>query len=221
VTYTWDCSDPVEREKGIAAAVDAVRRDELIVIPTDTVYGLGVDAFSHTGVQRLLAAKQRGRDMPVPVLVGSWRTIDGLVNSVSPVVRELVQAFWPGGLTLVVEHAPSLVWDLGDAAGTVAIRMPLHPIALEVLNATGPMAVSSANISGRPPATTAAQAREQLDWLVGVYLEAGDCGEPIASTILDVTGERPRLLRAGAVSVEELREVVPDLELPEPAEDRA
>jgi tRNA threonylcarbamoyl adenosine modification protein (Sua5/YciO/YrdC/YwlC family) len=117
-------------------------------------------------------------------------------------------------LTLVVEHAPSLIWDLGDAAGTVAIRMPLHPVALEVLNATGPMAVSSANVSGSPPATTAAEAREQLGESVEVYLEAGDCGEPIASTIVDLTGAVPRLLRAGAVSAQELREVVPDLIVP-------
>jgi L-threonylcarbamoyladenylate synthase len=218
VTRTYDCSDPAEREEGIRAAVEGVRRGDLVVLPTDTLYGLGADAFSHSAVSSLLAAKQRGRDMPVPVLVGSWRTIDGLVSTVKPAVRELVEAFWPGGLTLVVEHAPSLVWDLGDANGTVAVRMPLHPIALEVLNATGPMAVSSANISGQPPATTAAQAREQLGWLVDVYLEAGDCGDPVPSSIVDLTGDRPRLLRDGAVSVHELREVLPDLEVPDRAD---
>jgi tRNA threonylcarbamoyl adenosine modification protein (Sua5/YciO/YrdC/YwlC family) len=220
VTRTYDCSSPAEREEGIRAAVEAVNRGDLVVLPTDTLYGLGADAFSRSAVASLLAAKQRGRDMPVPVLVGSWRTIDGLVTTVRPELRELVEAFWPGGLTVVVEHAPSLAWDLGDAAGTVAVRMPLHPIALEVLNATGPMAVSSANVSGKPPATTAADAREQLGWLVDVYLEAGDCGEPVPSSIVDLTTTRPRLLRAGAVSVDELREVIPDLELPESA-DRA
>jgi tRNA threonylcarbamoyl adenosine modification protein (Sua5/YciO/YrdC/YwlC family) len=219
VTRTYDCRDPQEREQGIAAAIDAVRRGDLVVLPTDTVYGLGADAFSPSAVQTLLAAKRRGRDMPVPVLVGSWHTIDGLVRSVSPTVRQLVEAFWPGGLTLVVEHAASLAWDLGDADGTVAVRMPLHPVALEVLNSTGPMAVSSANVSGQPPATTAEEAREQLGWLVEVYLEAGDCGDPVASTIVDVSGEVPRLLRAGAVSVEKLREIVPDLLVP--VEDRA
>ena len=221
MTLTYDCRDQQEREQGIAAAIDAVRRGDLVVLPTDTVYGIGADAFSPSAVQTLLAAKRRGRDMPVPVLVGSWHTIDGLVNSVSPTVRQLVEAFWPGGLTLVVEHAPSLAWDLGDTNGAVAVRMPLHPVALEVLNATGPMAVSSANVSGQPPATTAEQARDQLGWLVEVYLESGDSGDPVASTIVDVSGEVPRLLRAGAVSVDELREVVPDLEAPEPAEDRA
>jgi tRNA threonylcarbamoyl adenosine modification protein (Sua5/YciO/YrdC/YwlC family) len=214
VTRTYDCRDHAEREQGIAAAIDAVRRGDLVVIPTDTVYGLGADAFSPTAVQTLLAAKRRGRDMPVPVLVGSWHTIDGLVSSVRPTVRQLIEAFWPGGLTLVVEHAPSLAWDLGDTSGTVAVRMPLHPVALEVLNATGPMAVSSANVSGEPPATTADAARDQLGWLVEVYLEAGECGDPVASTIVDVTGEAPRVLRDGAVSLDQLREVVPDIEAP-------
>jgi L-threonylcarbamoyladenylate synthase len=221
VTRTYDCRDHAEREQGIAAAIDAVRRGDLVVLPTDTVYGLGADAFSPTAVQTLLAAKRRGRDMPVPVLVGSWHTIDGLVSNVKPSVRQLVEAFWPGGLTLVVEHAPSLAWDLGDTDGTVAVRMPLHPVALEVLNATGPMAVSSANVSGEPPATTADAARDQLGWLVEVYLEAGECGDPVASTIVDVTGEVPRVLRAGAVSLDELREVLPEIEASEPAEEPA
>jgi L-threonylcarbamoyladenylate synthase len=208
VTRTYDCRDHAEREQGIAAAIDAVRRGDLVVLPTDTVYGIGADAFAPTAVQTLLAAKRRGPDMPVPVLVGSWHTIDGLVTSVRPTVRQLVEAFWPGGLTLVVEHAPSLAWDLGETGGTVAVRMPLHPVALEVLNATGPMAVSSANVSGQPPATTAEEAREQLGWLVEVYLEAGPCGDPVASTIVDVTGEVPKLLRPGAVTIDQLREVV-------------
>jgi len=221
VTRTYDCRDHAEREQGIAAAIDAVRRGDLVVLPTDTVYGLGADAFSPTAVQTLLAAKRRGRDMPVPVLVGSWHTIDGLVSNVKPSVRQLVEAFWPGGLTLVVEHAPSLAWDLGDTDGTVAVRMPLHPVALEVLNATGPMAVSSANVSGEPPATTADAARDQLGWLVEVYLEAGECGDPVASTIVDITGEVPRVLRAGAVSLDELREVLPEIEASEPAEEPA
>ena len=135
---------------------------QLVVLPTDTVYGIGADAFDSVAVTALLAAKGRGRDMPVPVLVGSWNTIDGLVSLVNHNTRLLIEAFWPGGLTLVVEHAPSLSWDLGDARGTVAIRMPLHPVALELLAATGPMAVSSANRSGNPAALTAHDARLQL-----------------------------------------------------------
>ncbi|HEV2089084.1 MAG TPA: L-threonylcarbamoyladenylate synthase [Cryptosporangiaceae bacterium] len=219
MTRTYDCGDPVERERGIAAAVEAVRRGDLVVLPTDTVYGIGADAFTPAAVRALLAAKKRGPDMPVPVLVGSWRTLDGLVHVMPPTGRDLVEAFWPGGLTLVVEHVRSLAWDLGNGDGTVALRMPLHPVALEVLNATGPMAVSSANVSGAPPATTAAEARDQLGWSVEVYLDAGSAGEPVASTIVDLTAETPRVLRLGAIGLDQLREVVPGLDAP--AEERA
>jgi tRNA threonylcarbamoyl adenosine modification protein (Sua5/YciO/YrdC/YwlC family) len=151
--------------------------------------------------------------MPPPVLVGSRHTLDGLVYGLPPIARELVEAFWPGALTIVIEHAPSLQWDLGETNGTVAVRMPLHPVALELLRETGPMAVSSANKSGQPPALTASEARDQLGYSVSVYLEAGECPQPLASTIVDVTGETPRVLRAGAISYEELRSVVPDVVL--------
>lgn len=207
----FDTGVAAERALGLEQAADAVRRGELVVLPTDTVYGLGADAFSHEAVGELLAAKGRGRDMPVPVLVGSPRTLDGIATALSPTARELVQAFWPGGLTLVARVQPSLQWDLGDTGGTVAVRMPLHPVAIELLQVTGPMAVSSANVTGRPPATTVDEAIAQLGESVSVYLDGGPCGEPVASTIVDVTGPVPRLLRAGAVSVETLREVAGDL----------
>jgi tRNA threonylcarbamoyl adenosine modification protein (Sua5/YciO/YrdC/YwlC family) len=212
VSVSYHTADPAERVDGLAAAAAAVRRGELVVLPTDTVYGVGADAFTPAAVSALLAAKGRGRDMPVPVLVGSWRALDGLAGYVPPTVRDLVEAFWPGALTLVVEHAPSLAWDLGDARGTVAVRMPLHPVALELLGEIGPMAVSSANRSGRPPATSAAEAREQLGYAVSVYLDAGPSGDPAPSTIVDVTGPVPRVLRAGAVGLDTLREVVAGIE---------
>ncbi|MGC9670240.1 L-threonylcarbamoyladenylate synthase [Planosporangium sp. 12N6] len=207
----YDCANPEERERGIAAAVEAVQRGDLIVMPTDTVYGIGADAFKSWAVRALLNAK--GRENATPVLVGSRHTLDGLVYSLPQAARDLVEAFWPGALTIVVEHAPSLQWDLGDAAsGTVAVRMPLHPVALEVLHQTGPMAVSSANKTGQPPAITAEEAREQLGYAVSVYLEAGECPDRVASTIVDLTSARPRLLRAGAIPIEKLRDVVPDIE---------
>jgi L-threonylcarbamoyladenylate synthase len=217
VSLFYDCSDPAERAEGLDAAVDSVRRGELVVLPTDTVYGIGADAFQPDAIDALLAAKGRGRDMPVPVLVGSWAALDGLTLVVPPRVRELVEAFWPGGLTLVVEHAPSLAWDLGDARGTVAVRMPLHPVALELLDRVGPMGVSSANRTGQPPAATAGQARDQLGFAVAVYLDGGRAGDPVPSTILDVTGSVPRMLRSGAVSLEQLREVVGEVTAPAPA----
>jgi L-threonylcarbamoyladenylate synthase len=203
-----DCRHPDARDEAIGTAADAVKSGRLVVMPTDTVYGIGADAFDSAAVAALLAAKGRGRDMPVGVLVGSWTTIDGLVLAVSDSARELVRAFWPGALSLVVRQAPSLQWDLGDARGTVMLRMPLHPVALELLRRTGPMAVSSANVSGRPAATTAEQAREQLGDLVDVYLDGGTAEQQAASTIVDLTGAQPRLLREGPVSVEAVARVL-------------
>ena len=187
MSETFDCSDADQRSRGIATAVGAVKNGGLVVLPTDTVYGIGADAFDSSAVAALLSAKGRGRDMPVPVLVGSWSTIDGLALSVPKAMRDLVRAFWPGALSLVVRQAPSLHWDLGDARGTVMLRMPLHPVAIELLRAVGPMAVSSANVSGQPPAVTAQQA---------------------ASTILALTGSEPRILRSGPVSAEGIAEVL-------------
>ena len=206
-----DCADPAQRADGIAEAVRSIRNGELVVLPTDTVYGIAADAFDPQAVAHLLATKGRGRDMPVPVLVGSWHTIDGLVDVLPADALTLVRAFWPGGLTLVVRHSLALAWDLGDTDGTVAIRMPLHPVALEVLKETGPLAVSSANRSGAPAAASCAEAISQLGDDIAVYLDGGVCPDPVASTIVDLTGAAPRLVRAGAVSVERLLDVIPDL----------
>jgi L-threonylcarbamoyladenylate synthase len=207
----YDCRTAAERDRGVKAAVEAVQRGDLVVLPTDTVYGIGADAFKSYAVEALLAAKGRGRQMPPPVLVGSRHTLDGLVYGLPQVATDLVEAFWPGALTIIIEHAPTLQWDLGETAGTVAVRMPLHPVALEVLRETGPMAVSSANKSGSPPAVTAQEARDQLSYSVSIYLEAGPCPEPVPSTIVDVTGAVPRVLRHGAIPLEKLREVVPTI----------
>ena len=218
----YDVRDTEQRAEGIRHATDAVRRGELVVLPTDTVYGLGADAFSPEAVAALLAAKGRGRQMPPPVLVQDARTLDGLATQLTDDVRALVKRFWPGGLTVICWAQPSLAWDLGETKGTVAIRMPDHDVALELLSATGPMAVSSANLTGRPAATTGTEAREQLGDAVAAYLDAGPAPGGTASTIVDATGEVPRLVRIGAVSLAELRDVVPGtLDLhgnaPEPA----
>ncbi|MBT2381999.1 L-threonylcarbamoyladenylate synthase [Streptomyces sp. ISL-11] len=209
----YDCSDATDRSTGLREAVAAVRRGELVVLPTDTVYGIGADAFGRDAVSDLLAAKGRGRGMPTPVLIGSPNTLHGLVTDFSEQAWELVDAFWPGGLTLVANHQPSLTWDLGETHGTVAVRMPLHPVAIELLTEFGPMAVSSANLTGHPAPQDCDAAQEMLGDSVSVYLDGGPTPADIPSSIVDVTGKRPVLLRAGAISAEQLREVVPDLEV--------
>ena len=208
MSVVYDCAREPDRADGLAAAAGAVRAGRLVVIPTDTVYGIGADAFSDTAVRSLLQAKNRGPDMPVGVLVGSWQTIDGLVLSVPQPARALIEAFWPGDLSIVLPHAPSLSWDLGRSHGTVMLRMPLHPVAIELLREVGPMAVSSANRSGHPPAATVDEAREQLGGSVAIYLDGGPSGDPVPSTIVDLCGDEPVVLREGAVSLDAVSEVL-------------
>ena len=211
VADVYDCSDPDARAAGLDAATAAIGRGELVLLPTDTVYGVAADAFTPAAVAGLLAAKNRGRAMPVPVLIGEASTLAGLVLHTPSAATRLAQAFWPGGLTLVMEHAPSLAWDLGDADGTVAIRLPDDDIARDLLRRTGPLAVSSANRSGRPAATTAQDAVVQLGASAAVVLDGGPRAASAASTIVDCTGAVPRVLRVGAIPVDRLRDVVPDL----------
>jgi L-threonylcarbamoyladenylate synthase len=201
-------ADEAEREAGLAAAALAVQRGELVVLPTDTVYGIGADAFEPDAVRRLLAAKGRGRNMPPPVLVSAATTLDALAVGVPSYARVLVEELWPGPLTLVCRQQPSLKWDLGETRGTVAVRMPDHEVALELLSRTGPLAVSSANLTGMPAALDADDAESMLGGSVAVILDDGPTPGNEPSTIVDVTGANGRVLRVGALSLEQLNAVV-------------
>jgi L-threonylcarbamoyladenylate synthase len=221
----FDCGDEGQLLAGMRHARQAISRGELIVMPTDTVYGVAADAFSPAAVQRLLDAKGRGRNQPPPVLVGSKEVLHALAESVPEPVQRLVDAFWPGGLTIVLPAQASLVWDLGDTQGTVAVRMPEGRVALELLAETGPLAVSSANLTGHDSAISALDAERMLGDSVAVYLSDGVSRDGIASTIVDATSLVPRgaepvtggvrILRSGAVSRERLAEVLGDLLEPE------
>lgn len=204
----YDCSDPLQRVKGLADAVESIRRGDLVVLPTDTVYGIGADAFTPNAVTALLEAKGRGRDMPPPVLVGSVRAATALIEDLGTYGQDLLDEFWPGALTVVCRASPSLSWDLGETKGTVAVRMPLHDLAIELLKETGPMAVSSANLTGGASARTASEAERQLGDTVAVYLDDGKSGDGPPSSIVDLSGTIPRLLRAGAISEDKLRDVL-------------
>jgi L-threonylcarbamoyladenylate synthase len=208
VSRRFDMADEDARERGLTAAARAVQRGELVVLPTDTVYGVGADAFDPAAVRRLLAAKGRGREMPPPVLVSAATTLDALAVKVPAYARALVDELWPGPLTLVCTQQPSLQWDLGDTRGTVAVRMPDHEVALALLERTGPLAVSSANRTGMPAAADVDQAEEMLGESVAAFLDAGPTTGPLPSTIVDVTGPTGRVLRLGALSLERLTEVV-------------
>jgi tRNA threonylcarbamoyl adenosine modification protein (Sua5/YciO/YrdC/YwlC family) len=207
----FSTADETEREAGIANAALAVQRGQLVVLPTDTVYGIGADAFDAEAVRRLLAAKGRGREMPPPVLVSAPTTLDALAVGVPSYARALITELWPGPLTLVCRQQPSLQWDLGDTRGTVAVRMPDHEVALELLARTGPLAVSSANRTGLPAATDADEAERMLGRKVAVIIDSGPTPGSVPSTIVDVTGPTGRVLRLGAVSLERLNEIVAPL----------
>ena len=202
----FSCADEEERDNGMEAAVTALRSGKLVVLPTDTVYGIAADAFDPAAVRRLLRAKGRGRNMPPPVLVAAQTTLDALATKVPDLARELVEEFWPGPLTLVCRQQPSLTWDLGDTRSTVAVRMPDQDDALELLRRTGPLAVSSANRTGQPSPTTVDAAEEMLGVTVDVYLDSGPTQGDVPSTILDVTSDPPRVLREGAIELAKLKE---------------
>jgi len=206
VSNRYDVFDDEALEEGLEAASLALQRGQLVVIPTDTVYGIAADAFNPDAVRRLLKAKGRGPEMPPPVLVGTASTLDALAVGIPVMGRELVVRHWPGPLTLVCKQQSSLQWDLGDTRGTVAVRMPDNEIALKLLKRTGPLAVSSANLSGQPAAKNVDEAMEMLGDSVAVYLDQGDAGEGTPSTIVDVTGKDIRILRQGGVTREQIEQ---------------
>jgi len=208
----YDCSVEAELLTGMRLARTAIGRGDLVVIPTDTVYGVAADAFNPAAVQKLIDAKGRTRQSPPPVLIPGIPTLDALAESVPDEVRALVAKYWPGPLTVILPAQSSLVWDLGETRGTVALRMPANRIALELLSETGPLAVSSANLTGEPAATTAADAERMLGDSVALYLDDGPTGE-LPSTIVDATGltapeGKLRIVREGVIPADEIREVV-------------
>lgn len=212
--------DPQRRTQSLELAVEAVREGECVVLPTDTVYGIGANALDPLAVQRLLDAKDRGRDMPPPVLIGDAAVLAALCDRVPAGASDLAQAFWPGALTLVLRAQESLSMDLGETNGTIAVRVPDDDDTRELLRRTGPLAVSSANRSGRPAATTVDEAVGQLGTRVAVYLDGGPSRVGTASTIVDFAAtDTGKVLRQGAIELTALQEVAPEVEgLPELAD---
>ena len=204
----FDCSVDTELLEGMRLAKQSLARNGLIVIPTDTVYGIAADAFSVMGVRNLLDAKGRGRQSPPPVLIPNQSAMVALTESIPENAQKLADAFWPGALTMILRSQPSLDWDLGDTKGTVALRMPNHKIALALLAETGPLAVSSANLTSKPAAVTAAEAFDYFGTNVGVYLDAGKAPKGEASTILDLTGAKVRVVRQGALTLAKIKKVI-------------
>lgn len=193
-----------DRDRAVADAARALRAGELVVVPTDTVYGVAADAFNPVGTAAVFTAKRRDRSAPLPVLVRSPKQLTGLVTTVDERAEHLMAAWWPGPLTIVVRSEPNLAWDLGDNEGTVAVRMPFDDVTLAVIREVGPLAVTSANLSGSPAATTVDQAREQLGDAVAVYVDDGPRADTTPSTIVDLTRTRPAVLRSGPLDPDEV-----------------
>jgi tRNA threonylcarbamoyl adenosine modification protein (Sua5/YciO/YrdC/YwlC family) len=206
VSSIFDCSVDTSLLEGMRKAKLALAKGDLVVVPTDTVYGLAADAFNADAVQALLDAKGRGRQSPPPVLIPNVDSLYALADTVSDTALKLAEKFWPGPLTMIFRAQASLQWDLGETRGTVALRVPNHKITLALLAESGPLAVSSANLTGEPAANNAQQAQNYLGDKVAVYLDGGEAALGEASTILDLTGEKVRIVREGALKRAELKE---------------
>ena len=213
----YDCSVDTDLLTGFRLAKVSLDRNELVVLPTDTVYGIAANAFSAKGVEALLNAKGRDRTMPPPVLIPKVETMSALASDLPLVANQLAAAFWPGALTMVLKSQRSLEWDLGETRGTVALRVPDHKITLALLEDVGPLAVSSANLTGKDAAVNVQQAVEHFGDKVAVYLDGGASPKGEASTILDLTqvreGEPIRVLRKGAITLDRIRSVIGNVEL--------
>lgn len=190
-------------EDAVSAAAEALRAGDLVVVPTDTVYGVAADAFRPEATAKIFRAKRRSRAFPLPVLIRGPKQLLGLVTAVPEEAERLMAAYWPGPLTIVVPTDPNLAWDLGDAQGTVAVRMPLDDVTLEIIRAVGPLAVTSANLSGQPAARDVDMAKRSLGDGVAVYVDGGERADDVPSTIVDLTRHTPHVLREGVVPADE------------------
>jgi tRNA threonylcarbamoyl adenosine modification protein (Sua5/YciO/YrdC/YwlC family) len=197
-----------DRERALARAREALQAGEVVVVPTDTVYGVAADPFVPGATAKVFQIKQRPRSLPLPILVSRPRQAWALCDSVPPGAAELVATFWPGALTLVMPQTPDLDWDLGEPTGTIALRMPDHADMIELIEMTGPLAVTSANRSGQPTPSEVAQIREQLGDAVAVYLDAGPSKEEVGSTIVDLARRRPKIVREGPIGRDQIERAI-------------
>lgn len=194
-------------EKGVAILKDG----GVVAFPTDTVYGLGAGIGINSAVERVYRVKERPRHMALPLLLADLSQLDDVARSVPPSARLLAENFWPGPLTLVLFKADSVPDIVTGGSETIAVRIPAHPIPAALARGVGTAIVgTSANLSGQPSALTAAEARAQLGDKVDLIID-GECPGGKESTVVDLTGEKPIILRQGALSREELRQICPDI----------
>jgi L-threonylcarbamoyladenylate synthase len=192
-----------KEKDAINIALDALHDGQLVAFPTDTVYGLGAMAHDARAIRQIYRAKMRPVEKAIPVLIGHEDDIKLVALDISPKALLLAHRYWPGPLTLVVKKKPALPAIISDD-NTVGIRIPNHPVALILLQKAGPLAVTSANISDQPPATTAQQVLNQLGGRISLIMDGGTAPGGQPSTLVDCLGVRPRILREGPISEGEI-----------------
>ncbi|MFA4902667.1 MAG: L-threonylcarbamoyladenylate synthase [Desulfobaccales bacterium] len=205
------------REEDAGEFWDEARRvlkgNGIIAVPTETFFGLAVNPFQEAALSRLFALKQRAPEKPVLLLVDGQAMLEQLVREVPNPARRLMEKFWPGPLTIILPSLPQLPRLITAGTGTVGVRQPRHPLTCRLITELGyPITGTSANRSGRPPLTRADEVVREFPDVVDLILDAGDCPGGKPSTIIDVSSSPPRLVRAGAVPVSELAEIVPEIE---------
>jgi tRNA threonylcarbamoyl adenosine modification protein (Sua5/YciO/YrdC/YwlC family) len=193
-----------DRDEALEAAAKELQAGGIVVFPTDTVYGVGGDAFNQFATAKIFAAKSRSRAMPLPVLVARPRQAWALCSEVPREAADLVAAFWPGALTLILPQADGLSLDLGETKGRIAVRMPAHDDLLDLIATVGPLAATSANPSGVPTPPTVEEIASRLGENVGLYLDGGPARADVPSTIVDLTRWRPKIVREGAIPASEI-----------------
>jgi len=199
----------VDIEEQVERGVAILRRGGIVAFPTDTVYGLGVSAYNEPAVKRLYRLKQRPEARPLPILVADMAQMAEVAGVLPPVARKLADSFLPGALTLVLPRSER-VPDVITGSKTVAVRIPAHPVAIALIRGLGsPIVGTSANLSGRPSALTAEEVYSQFGDRLGLVIDGGRCPGGRESTIVDVTGAKPRVLREGAISRQQLEQVCP------------
>lgn len=203
---------PAGHPEALLRARRLLRSGGVVAFPTDTVYGVGALAFQSEAVSKLYSVKERPADKAIPILVAQIEDIARVALSVPTVAWDLAERYWPGALTLILHRAPDVPSVVTAGGDTVAIRCPDHPVPLALIDACGtPLAVTSANVSGRASPATARQVVAQLAARVPLIIDGGKCPGGVPSTVIDVSARPARLLRAGSVPAEELRALLPDL----------
>ncbi len=216
ITKTWETLDMtgLSAQKIFSEVAESLQAGEIIAFPTETVYGLGADAFSDAAVDKIFLAKGRPYDNPLSILIAEKEQIYDLVMEIDEKSLTLINHFWPGPLTIVLKHKPGLSSLVTANRSTVGVRMPANEIALTIIREAGfPLATPSANRSGRPSPTTAAQVYDDLNGRIDGIVDGGTTDIGLESTVIDMTGDIPTILRTGAITLKELQGVIGEVKI--------